>query len=60
MSYLYKARKDSKRRQGTLKKIFLFSVLYLCSVVEVISDPTKLIDNLTTLVVNETVTVSKI
>ena len=55
MSYLYKS---GKRRDRYTEKLLLCSVLLIYAVLEVISDPTQLVDNSTTLVVSRTIMMS--
>ena len=55
MSYLYKS---GKRRDRYTEKLLLCSVLLIYAVLEVISDPTQLVDNSTALVVSRTVMMS--
>jgi len=55
MSYLYKS---GKRRDKYTEKLLLCSVLLIYAVLEVISDPTQLVDNSTALVVSRTVMMS--
>ena len=54
-SYLYKS---GKRRDRYTEKLLLCSVLLIYAVLEVISDPTQLVDNSTALVVSRTVMMS--